>query len=84
LTSSISDNDQNPVRIFPNPTRDVLHVENHEKTGFYTIFNLQGKSISKGTYEDKIDVRDLASGLFFIQLSDENQKKVNVLKFVKE
>lgn len=84
LTSSISDNDRNPVRIFPNPTRDVLHVENHEKTGFYTIFNLQGKSISKGTYEDKIDVRDLASGLFFIQLSDENQKKVNVLKFVKE
>lgn len=84
LISSTSDNERNPVRLFPNPTRDILYLENIEEIDSYTILDLQGKVVLTGTYKEGIDIRSLVSGLFFIQLSNDDKQRIEVLKFAKE
>ncbi len=73
------------LRIFPNPTSDYLEVQGAADMGRYTIYDLNGKTVSNGHHspqEDhkKIDVRQLKAGIYFI--SHSNSKKV--LRFIKQ
>ena len=61
------------VTLYPNPTTGFLHIESSLKLN-YRIFNIQGKLVSKSNNSvDQIDISDLRSGLYFIELSDAQQ-----------
>jgi len=78
------------VKIYPNPVQFILHVE-FERTGatqkIISLYNAAGQSIlMKQTTENtaQIDVRQLASGTYFIRINDADGKVLFNGKVIKE
>ena len=76
---------QEGVRIFPNPVRDHLRISNTEEYNQLKILNLSGQQIlslllSSGT--NRVDMEDLSPGIYFISLS--NRQKRHTFKMVKK
>ncbi|WP_100075037.1 GEVED domain-containing protein [Chryseobacterium camelliae] len=72
----------NHASIYPNPASDIIHVSGisgHE----FEIYNAAGQKISTGKISDqKIDVRHLVKGIYFIQVK--HYDKITRLKLIKK
>ncbi len=69
--------------VYPNPTKNNLMIESNEKGLIeYSITNLLGEEIMKGNYSDKINVQNLVSGFYLIEVQQNGIK--SVYKFNKE
>ena len=68
--------------IYPNPVEDKLYLEKTDQNWEYKIINLQGKEILQGRYQEYIEVSQLPSGIYFLQLSN-NAELYKAVKFVK-
>jgi hypothetical protein len=67
--------------LYPNPANELLTVKlNHEFT--YHIQNTQGQIILTGESKGEINLKDLPSGIYFIQIQQED-KLFKAIKFVK-
>jgi len=66
--------------LYPNPSSDYIEISNLDEAREYKIYNLSGQYVSGGTIErgQKIDVRGLNEGVYFIQLEN------NTAKFIKD
>lgn len=75
--------------IYPNPSKDRLILSSNENNGILKIkiYNIEGKLLSNKSlkFEDKIsiDVSNLSSGMYFLNIKDENGQ-IEVKKFIKE
>ncbi len=78
------------ANIYPNPTTDVLNVESYfisKKNIQYTIYNSVGQCMYQSTdanvYSNtkQIDVSRYAGGMYFIQVTDGNEKVLK--RFIK-
>lgn len=70
--TSISTNDVD-LELYPNPAFDFIFLNNENKNSmFYSICNIEGKRIKAGMVEDKIEIQELSSGLYFLVLSSES------------
>lgn len=73
------------LSLFPNPVVNQLHIvrlQNQQPTT-YSIHDLKGTIISKGTTEGEVNVEHLEGGIYFLKLA--NQHEYNqVLKFIKK
>lgn len=82
LTSGISEiNNKKITTVYPNPVKSILNVEVNE-IGYIKIVNVLGVTVATQKLNEgnnKIDVNNLANGIYFI--SDE---KGGVAKFVKD
>jgi hypothetical protein len=67
--------------IYPNPAQDFLFIETQQPIETVKIYNLQGQLI-KEISESTIDVSQLNSGMYFVQVIVEG--KTQALKFIKE
>ncbi|WP_430613820.1 T9SS type A sorting domain-containing protein [Flavobacterium sp. JP2137] len=71
------------IALYPNPTTDVLHLALDQEVSAvaYTIFNVLGKSVQSGVYQNNqapILVSDLSQGIYFIKVG--NYKTVKFIK----
>lgn len=66
----------NEMMIFPNPATDFIYMNNSEYNDIQ-IFTLDGKMIKSGKDVNVVDVRDLASGAYLININGK------VARFVK-
>ena len=68
--------------IYPNPTKDILNIENlNVENKKYSVFDLNGRLVTKGIIENlKINVSELSKGIYIIKIA-ENLKEI---KFKKE
>ncbi len=72
------------VKIYPNPANDHLSISNSENISSVKIVNQFGEEvINKGLLNNKIDVSGLASGIYFLIPISEN-KYLKAIKFVKK
>lgn len=74
----------NAISVSPNPVKDVLSLDNAEGVTI-SICNMNGQEvmrIEKANVNEKVNVSDLSSGVYFIRISKNN--KTNTTKFVKE
>jgi len=76
------------VKIYPNPANAVLYIDAPVKT-IATISSIEGKLIFAhyplaAHDKDPIDIRSLASGMYLIELYDENGLLIKADKFVKQ
>jgi hypothetical protein len=60
------------IEVYPNPAKNVLHIENIENVNIHTIsiLNIQGQTIKQ--YEPKLlqlNIADIPAGLYFIKFS---------------
>jgi len=85
---TILDNENNShqglLTLYPNPVnRGVLNIEvlNFKPTD-YVIYNLLGQEISKGAFQESLDVSRLSAGAYIIEINA-GGKKLNE-RFIKE
>lgn len=67
--------------IFPNPVENIMSVNTQTGHFNYKIYNTNGSLISKGMSDERIDVSNITSGIYFLQIT--NKGKTQVLKFIK-
>ena len=84
---SITENTQEALNVYPNPTCSQLYVESkliHSKSVF-EIIDITGKLIEKGCINDYsfIDVSILNKGIYFLKVMTDN-KIISINKFIKE
>lgn len=73
-TASVNKTTLTNVRLFPNPTNNLIHIESATPLESYEILALDGKSVLKGVLETNGDVRigDLPQGLYTVVLQSTN------------
>jgi len=71
------------LKIHPNPVNDRIYLETTDQNWSYQVINLQGQQMMQGQYQDHIDVDQLPSGIYFLQLQEEGEW-YRTIKFVKE
>ncbi|WP_415711135.1 T9SS type A sorting domain-containing protein, partial [Flavobacterium branchiophilum] len=84
-TLRTNDNDAITVQIYPNPTKDQLHIQSQEaikKLDWYDIGGRILESISVDAKEVHQDLSQRASGIYFVKLKTEKGSKT--LKIIKE
>jgi len=71
--------------IYPNPTNDILHIDNIKSHTTYCLTNIIGTTVQQGTLKEgnnSISVQLLPPGMYMLELVDEDGKRV--VKVVKE
>lgn len=78
---SVADNELPEVKLFPNPSSQFLNVTGITASTPYTILDMSGKRIQAGfiNSDTSIDINALASGVYFINVSE-----IATLRFIKE
>ncbi len=74
---------QNALRLYPNPVRNTLHLESDINDGVVSIFDLMGRMVYQGAYQQEISVGELNDGLYFIRLVGSEGQVINQ-KFIIE
>jgi hypothetical protein len=65
--------------VYPNPVQEVLNINSEVTYQKFKIRDLSGKLIQAGDFKNVINVNELNSGVYLLQLDDTTQ-----LKFIKE
>jgi len=73
--------------VYPNPTSDVLNIEvlNFENIS-YAMYDATGRIVSLGNLSDlitQIDVGNLESGSYHLELSNEQNEQLKTFKLIK-
>ncbi|HET8838749.1 MAG TPA: T9SS type A sorting domain-containing protein [Flavobacteriaceae bacterium] len=72
------------INVFPNPASDFVFIKSPYEIEAVEIFTLNGEKLQNAFSEaNRIDMRSLVSGIYFIKLSGENGSQV-VKKIVKK
>ncbi|MBP6568367.1 MAG: T9SS type A sorting domain-containing protein, partial [Saprospiraceae bacterium] len=75
------------VKVYPNPFVDFLTIKNtDESLNTFTIIDIQGKKVETGKIsagDSKVDLRHLAVGHYFLQLSGVNKEVTKEIVKVK-
>ena len=60
------------IRIFPNPAKDIVHIQASKKSLCLEVRNSEGKLVKKARirYEADLDISDLPNGRYFICIMD--------------
>lgn len=84
MISSLTIEEQsNQIKIHPNPVVNQLIIEG-VSTSNYTIFNLSGEKVKNGVFQNStINLNELPSGSYIIELTDDFIVFRNKLKFLK-
>jgi len=80
----VENNLLNAVKIYPNPTQNILFIDNAENSSV-EIFNLNGAMVKRMDVLNnnaEINVSDLNSGVYFLKV--QMSEGVRIAKFVKE
>ena len=80
---SVSDVNNAPATIYPNPAVDVVNILSINGASFngYNVFDITGKTQLSHAASDihKVDISELSSGVYFLQLDN-----YNAIKFIKK
>ena len=69
-TDNVIENINEQFKIFPNPAYDIITVDDR-RMGFgmsYTIFDTMGQLRSKGMTDERIDISELNSGIYYLKI----------------
>ena len=69
------------ITLYPNPANDYVNINGVTTELFLRVYDVLGKEVLTANVTNRIDVRSLKSGTYFVILSDGN--KTSTHKFVK-
>lgn len=74
-------NNNNNIKLFPNPSKNFIQVSSLAKPENYRLYNILGAEVKHGVISDtqKLNIQNLTNGLYFLKFEDGN-----ILKFIKE
>ena len=87
LSTSIYENSNSTISVFPNPASDQISIEANEYLmgSEFAIYNSFGKSVRKGSITSKetiVNLNDLATGIYYLIISD--HYSIETIKLVKQ
>lgn len=62
------------IRIYPNPTKDILHINWKSDVAKIQIYNLQGKKLMETTNESKVSIKNFPMGTYIAVVELANGK----------
>lgn len=80
LTSALSINDfeQNPVSIYPNPSKGIFSIVSNLQNVKYRLVNMQGQVLIKGDVSQKeVDLSNYTNGIYFLEFTVNNSHIVS-------
>jgi hypothetical protein len=78
--------DYRGITIYPNPSSNILNINPHNNTfqkSEIEITNTLGKHILNISFSQKIDITNLAPGIYFLKITSQNEQ-IYQYKFIKE
>lgn len=67
--------------IYPNPAKDVLNINSSEEVKSISVFNISGREVKRYKDSKQIDVSNLSSGIYIIQvITDKGVRTHKVIK----
>lgn len=73
VTVNIKETESSGIFIYPNPSGNIIHIELENKTPFsLQLTDYTGKTLYNSDNEDKIDLSNFASGLYFLNILQNN------------
>ncbi len=66
--TSVAEENQNALRIYPNPANDVVFIEGTLPGDEITIVNAAGQTVKQQTGTSVISVADLSAGIYFVNV----------------
>lgn len=80
---SVSEYSKEKIKIYPNPAKDILRIENRINITAIEFFNVSGKKIKEITNPNSnINIENLTNGVYFLKVH--SNRKIEVVKFIKE
>jgi len=61
------------LKLYPNPSSNNIRIENIQSQSAYQIFDMTGKTISKGDVSIEnplVDISDLSNGTYLLQIAN--------------
>ena len=77
----INNNSVLNLKIFPNPSKNIIQIDNLHNSIEYEILTNYGSIIKKGSTNGKVNIEFLSNGIYFLRLKTKFNQQV--LKFVK-
>ncbi|NMH26345.1 T9SS type A sorting domain-containing protein [Flavobacterium solisilvae] len=77
--------DKSALKVYPNPTRNILYVNYNQEISNVEVYNLVGQrvaNITPNANEGQIDMSNLASGAYFVKVTSNNATRT--VKVIKE
>jgi len=73
-SSSLSSNEYaiNKIKLFPNPTKNLITIQGNTNISEASIYNIQGQKIDIKIKNNQINLINQASGVYFLQLKTDN------------
>lgn len=68
--------------VYPNPAQDYLVIKSEEEITLSALYDLSGKSYDLSFSNNKLDIRKLDPGLYFLEIDLDKESKV--LRFIKQ
>jgi len=78
---SVTDNTKIEVVIYPNPTQSILNIDTQGTIISLRIYNILGNIIEEISGLNSIDISNLSSGIYFIEVSTDTGSSIQ--KFIK-
>ncbi|MBO4739650.1 MAG: T9SS type A sorting domain-containing protein, partial [Bacteroidales bacterium] len=84
-TTGIVENALEEVKIYPNPARNILYINNVENANIdiYSIAGQRVKTIKNVTGNQDIDVSDMANGMYILRMQDGQNTRVEKIQVIK-
>lgn len=79
-TNYINELDNGQLEFHPNPASDIIRIKNIDANAKYSIYAGNGKLMSTGKTDGSINVSQLKSGVYFIEISGKNPKNIKFSK----
>lgn len=67
----------NSIRIYPNPTNEIIKIESNRLFDNITITNVLGDVVYNSDFKPKINISDLPTGIYILRLSAEGETSPN-------
>ncbi len=87
-TAVVNLKDQNQIKVFPNPTSDLLYIQGTKGNTIVQCFDVSGRMMMNTTISEKsnqaIDCSQLSSGAYWLYIKEANSKTVYSHKLVKQ
>ena len=66
-------NNANDVQVYPNPTNNLLHINNVKDDISYRLQNIVGQCIQMGTFQhanNDLNLQELPAGIYLLELTN--------------
>ncbi len=77
------DRRQNPVKIYPNPTNDIVFIDTKSISTYCRLYSLDGKLLLQHKNANSISLNDYAPGVYLLEIKSENGIWLHTEKIIK-